>query len=318
LCKNCINKLKSIKTAKLYEQFIKEVYKLVKDEYVVLGKYVNSYTKILIRHNKCNFKYKVTPNKFLTGRRCPKCYKKIKKTTIQFKQIIGDLVGDEYEVCGDYINSKIKIQIKHNKCNYIHKYYPNSFLSGHRCPRCAGNLPYTTESFKDKIYEIVKDEYEVKGEYINISTKILLEHKLCGFSWKISPNSFLVGKRCPQCAESKGEQKIRHWLEDNNNNNYQSQYIFINLLSDIGNFLRFDFIIFDKINNIKCLIEYDGKQHYRWTKWMMPNKDFKKLKYHDQLKNQYCQQHNIPLLRIPYWDFDNIETILTDYLIKEV
>lgn len=61
-----------------------------------------------------------------------------------------------------------------------------------------------------------------------------------------------------------------------------------------------------------CLIEYDGIGHY--------NEDtFGKESYtntikHDRMKNSYCQQNNIQLLRIPYWDFDNIENILTNYL----
>ena len=30
----------------------------------------------------------------------------------------------------------------------------------------------------------------------------------------------------------------------------------------------------------------------------------------DNIKNQYCKDNNIKLVRIPYWEFDNIENIL--------
>ena len=32
--------------------------------------------------------------------------------------------------------------------------------------------------------------------------------------------------------------------------------------------------------------------------------------YIDNIKTQYCQQNNIKLIRIPYWEFKNIENIL--------
>ena len=56
------------------EQFKKEVYSSVKDEYVVLGKYINNFTKIRLRHNKCKHEWDVLPNNFLNKHsRCPLC-----------------------------------------------------------------------------------------------------------------------------------------------------------------------------------------------------------------------------------------------------
>ena len=34
------------------------------------------------------------------------------------------------------------------------------------------------------------------------------------------------------------------------------------------------------------------------------------IKIKDNIKTQYCKDNNIKLIRIPYWDFDNIEEIL--------
>lgn len=58
------------------KMFKESVYSLVKDEYTILTPYVKARTKVLIRHNSdvCkNHEYEATPNKFLMGRRCPKC-----------------------------------------------------------------------------------------------------------------------------------------------------------------------------------------------------------------------------------------------------
>ena len=37
---------------------------------------------------------------------------------------------------------------------------------------------------------------------------------------------------------------------------------------------------------------------------------FRIRKLHDDMKTDYCTEHNLKLIRIPYWDFNNIETIL--------
>ena len=33
-------------------------------------------------------------------------------------------------------------------------------------------------------------------------------------------------------------------------------------------------------------------------------------KYIDNIKTQYCKNNNIKLIRIHYWEFDNIESII--------
>lgn len=77
---------------------------------------------------------------------------------------------------------------------------------------------------------------------------------------------------------------------------------------------RFDFAIF-KNDEIIRLIEFDGEQHYfniaNWDKVEIQQK-------RDKIKNEYALSHNIPLVRIPYWERDNItlDMILGDqYLV---
>ena len=36
----------------------------------------------------------------------------------------------------------------------------------------------------------------------------------------------------------------------------------------------------------------------------------------DRIKTKYCKKHKIKLIRIPYWDFDRIESILEEILNK--
>ena len=59
--------------AKTTEQFKKEIYERVQDEYTVLGDYKTNKTKIKMRHNICNYEWDVEPSSFLKGTRCPNC-----------------------------------------------------------------------------------------------------------------------------------------------------------------------------------------------------------------------------------------------------
>jgi hypothetical protein len=76
---------------KTNEEFLKEVYSLVGDEYTVLGKYINVHTKILMKHNckKCNnHEWLVEPTNFLQGTRCPYCNPHLKYQSFTKNRLI--------------------------------------------------------------------------------------------------------------------------------------------------------------------------------------------------------------------------------------
>ncbi|MBQ9121630.1 MAG: hypothetical protein IJY12_04655, partial [Clostridia bacterium] len=65
------------------EEFKREVYSLVGDEYTVLSEYIDSSHTVQMRHNKCGREYSVLPAHFTsTGRRCP-CEKMPSDATAQ-------------------------------------------------------------------------------------------------------------------------------------------------------------------------------------------------------------------------------------------
>lgn len=301
---------------KTNEKFIQEVYELVGDEYVFLEKYINDRTKIKCRHDKCGHVWEVVPSSFLQGRGCPQCKgKKISKTKTwtdkRFRQETDKLVGDEYIFLGEYINSSTKIKVRHNICGNEYDVTPNHFINGTRCPQCnRPNYNRDSEQFKQQIYELVGDEYTFLEDYISSAMKIKCKHNICGCEWDVQPNNFFNGTRCPQCAESKGEQIIREYLQSKNIE-FQQEYSVDDLVGVGGGLLRFDFAIFDKKEKLIFLIEYDGEFHYRDV---YEDGRLKLQQIHDNLKNQYCKDNNILLLRIPYWEFNNIEGILLEKL----
>src|SRR5690606_26306842 len=115
-----------------------------------------------------------------------------------------------------------KLLMKHEECGREFMMTPNGFLNGNRCPHCALESRSKKRSkgikaLKREVNEISKGEYEVLSEdYVNGSTKVKFHHVKCGNVFDMTPTCFLSGgNRCPRCKESKGEERIRRWLEAN-------------------------------------------------------------------------------------------------------
>ena len=43
---------------------------------------------------------------------------------------------------------------------------------------------------------------------------------------------------------------------------------------------------------------------------------YKRIQKHDSIKTEYYKNHNIPLLRIPYWERDDLEYFLFDKFVE--
>lgn len=83
---------------------------------------------------------------------------------------------------------------------------------------------------------------------------------------------------------------------------YFTQKSFVGCLSPKKYPLKFDFYLPD----YNICIEYDGEQHFYDTSGWFNNYSFKELCIRDNIKNQYCDNNNIKLIRIPYTDYKKI------------
>lgn len=164
---------------KTNEQFQQEVFDLVGDEYTFLDSYVNNKTKIRVKHNTCGNIYKVSPNSFFRGHRCSQCaklirYDKLAKTDTQFKQEVCNLVKGEYTFLDQYVNSKTKLRVKHNKCGNIYFVTPTDFFSKHsRCPYC--NSP-KGETIISKILNNLNINYEPQKTFEDLRDTAYLSY----------------------------------------------------------------------------------------------------------------------------------------------
>ena len=128
----------------------------------------------------------------------------------------------------------------------------------------------------------------------------------CGSKFVTSIASFQNGKvRCDECAKSisRYEQKFKDFLDEEN-----IQYIYQYALNQCRDILPlpFDFYIIEN----KFLVEIDGEGHYRPCNFNQishekANETFQITQAHDEIKNLFCKENNIPLLRIPYYAFHN-------------
>lgn len=118
------------------------------------------------------------------------------------------------------------------------------------------------------------------------------------------------------CNKSKGELVCRTLLEKQGVDFIQ-QYQFEDCINPkTGKQLFFDFYLPD----YNCCIEYDGEQHFK-DKSLFSHDNFEERCYRDKVKNLYCFENEIILIRIPYTRFKKlcIEDLLpeTSLFIRE-
>lgn len=98
---------------------------------------------------------------------------------------------------------------------------------------------------------------------------------------------------------SKGERTVAKILSDNSIP-YITEYKPFKFAS--GGYAAFDFYV-----NNQYLIEYDGETHYQYNLHGWHNlEQLEKQQERDIIKNQWCKDNNIPLIRIPYWHLENL------------
>ena len=242
---------------------------------------------------------------------CPKCKgigftkkEKIDQAMIKHK--------DEYDyslILGDELKTIQKVSIKHKQCGTIfYNTWDNHFNKKQGCPKCAiyGRKKHTLESIKEKILNLNNLEYEYDwGSYKGYYKKINIKCPQHGwFPQQLS--NHLQGQKCPKCMRSIGEEKIDSILREKNII-FTTQKTFEGCVNPkTGYNLRFDFYI----PHINLCIEYDGELHYKSIEYFGGDKVLEQHIFLDNIKNEFCKNHNINLIRIPYMSIDNINNIL--------
>ena len=289
--------------------------------------YINIDSKLKFQC-ECGNTFETTFYKFKTRnkRQCNECSRKkvsnnMKLSYEEVKKFIEvdsnsgcRLLSKEYKSAND----KLLIQCK---CGNTFKVKWNHFKNScqRQCPKCGQEKTANARRLDNEYVKNYIEKYGCKllSKYKNYDTKIKIQCK-CGNTFE---TLFCIFKdydvhECKMCREknkstSKGETKIEQWLI-NNNIKYKTQYTFDDCKHTRK--LRFDFAILNKNDEVKMLIEFDGKQHFGIgmfsddTEKML--EEYQILKQSDNDKNEYCFKNCIPLLRIPYSKYNKLNEIL--------
>lgn len=329
-CPVCaVEKVKN-NSRKTHEFFIREVNSILGSDYIVLSNYINGTTKVKVKHICNSFttnEYWVRPNSMLTGSGCAVCSRKKnndlkRKSQTKFEQEVFNLLGDSYSVLGNYINSSTKITMRHNSfhCNkHVWDVLPFNILSKHcKCPACEDiknreRLTKTDEQFKNEIYQKVGNSYTFLEDYKGYNTPLKVIHhsnKCNNYTYSVSPEVFLQGTRCPKCSNSKGEAMVSEILDKYKIDYKEQQYFY----TDDNKRCIMDFVIYAGLTPLFG-IEFDGKQHFTPVDFWGGDSTFKLQRERDSRKNKLFKDNGLPLLRIPYWDYKNIESIILQFLL---
>ena len=114
---------------------------------------------------------------------------------------------------------------------------------------------------------------------------------------------------CGCAIKSAGEIKLEQICQENNWD-YQMEY----RIKDFNILSPFDCAIF-KDNELFCLIEYDGQQHFEAVDLFGGEMTFQEQQQRDIKKNEWCVKNNVVLLRIPYTDYDILNK---EYLFSKI
>lgn len=271
----------------------------------LLSEFKNNRNKILIDFNCGHKPHEIEPSSYKRGWGCPKCSG---KCTEQAKDDLIRLIEENgHLLLSDYINAYTKVKIDFRCGHPPHKITPANYKNGNSCPLCYGNLP---ERVKEHLILLVEsNEHELLSDYTKAHNKILIDFK-CGHEphWTIA-NNYKNGNGCPACKESKGEKRVRNWLKKKKLI-FETQKEYNGLIGINGGKLSYDFYI----PELNILIEYQGQFHDgSGGEYARANLGYQQE--HDRRKREYAEIHNINLLEIWYWDFNNVEEILKSKLI---
>ena len=286
-------------TRRLTYEYVKEYveslgYTLISEEY----KNMHSNLKMI-----CNKGHEIEKSfvSLKSGRGCPKCSGKI----LTYNEVKSYIESQGYELLSDkYINATSKLKLKCSHNHVFEKSWNNFKNHNQRCPICKKkngiDSGFTYEEVKEYIesfgYKLISKEYKDCKHYISIECP---KHGI----WEVTFDNFKNRKsRCPKCKNSKGEDEVARIL-NKLHIEFKNKYKFPNCR--YKRTLEFDFYL----SNMNVVIEYDGEYHYMVTN-RNNNEDFKNQKHRDSIKDEYCKNNNIKLIRIPYWEYDNIEKIL--------
>ena len=272
---------------------------------ILSDEYINNKTKLKIKCKNCGAIYK----RDLTHIRgkCKKCANK-PRLTKRFEYVKKYIESKNYTLLSnEYINNSTKLKLQCPEGHIIYMRFADFKNKNNRCKKCA-NIEQSKRMMLN--YDDVKKYIELfnfsllTNTYEGNNLPLKIKCNNCNHVFERRYDVFKNYHNCPKCNKKyKGEIKIAKVL-DELNIKYKLQYRFKDC--KFKKTLPFDFYLYE----LNICIEYDGEGHYIIETFNRELDDFIDGKIRDTVKTIYCEKNNIKLIRIPYWDFDDIKEIL--------
>lgn len=221
---------------------------------------------------------------------------------------VKEIINPDVELLEEYQSLTAKIKCRCKEHGIVSYKTMQNILKGNGCDQCgleklSQQKTINLEQYKELL--IQNDRTVDVLTFNGLKEHAEFKCKKCGHTWWSSASYMCYyGKQCPNCEHFYyGENAIANILSSWNIP-FESQKRFDECKDKRA--LPFDFFLPD----YNICIEYDGLQHFEqregWT-------DLIKIRYHDSIKNKYCSDNKITLIRISCFDKD-IKSLLFERL----
>jgi len=258
--------------------------------------YIGSKIKIKIICKKHGIFEQFPINHIRANIPCKKCRSEIytKKQKLKFIIDSNKIHNNFYNYDNiNYLDNKTKIEIICPLHGSFFQRPDMHIIQKQGCPNCYNDTILTKDIFIIKSNKIHNNKYDYS--FIKKISKMVkikcIKHGI--FTQNIY--NHLKGHGCPNCNNSKGENKIEEFLIENNIK-YIKQKKFDGCINKRK--LPFDFYLYD----FNTCIEYDGNYHFI-DEYVINN---------DNIKTDYCLNNNIKLLRFNQSNINNLKEIIND------
>lgn len=260
--------------------------------------------------------YEVKLGNLLCSEREPEKFRRTNPYTIFNINHYFELVGVRTRVLSDtYMNAHQKMRFSCDKCGRTYEADLNHVISRNQimCPDCSR----IEKGIRHRV-----DKDTVRNEFLNSGlTPLFDKYNGCdeklrcldksGHSLEITYRSLSqrnkIGYTDYSVSRSRYESLTQDYL-DELGVSYIPQYTCDGC--EDKRRLHFDFAIFgNDSGKLILIIEADGQQHFQPVRFEGNADDadraFDGIRRRDEIKDRFCQEQNIEMLRIPYFNFEN-------------
>lgn len=272
------------------EEFLEKA-ALLNPHLEILGTYINSRTKVLVRCKKCKYTWEIVANSAMNTKcGCPGCANNAKIEPQEFKELADKkgLIIDDPDWYENF-STKKRINVHCSTCTCKFKTTHNTLkFQGSGCPACAGKK--VVVGFNDlnttypDVAKMLKDKNDGYKYTFGSAKNVYWICPICGsVLYKSIYEVVTHGLCCQNCKEgfSFPERYVMALLDCLHiNYEYQKRFKW-------SDGKRYDFYI----KNDDCIIETHGSQHYEGNNYF--NRTYKEEHENDIYKKDIALKNNI-------------------------